>query len=58
MSIKKISNYYTLDFIVYLQITFEKHSILHPLDREEPLKQLKKYFLATNLSSVFHHRHK
>jgi len=25
------------DFPVYLQITFKKHSILHPLDREEPL---------------------
>jgi len=37
MSIKKISNYYTLDFI-YLQITFKKHSILRPLDREESLK--------------------
>jgi len=37
MSNKKLQTITHFDFIVYLQITFEKHSILRPLDREELL---------------------
>jgi len=53
MSIKKDSNYYTLWFYHLLQITFEKQSILRPLDKEVILKDIVTYFVSLKKKHKF-----
>jgi len=52
--LKKLQTITHFNFSVYLQITFEKHSILYSLDRKGPLNRHFQFFCKTQFITYLH----